>query len=1008
MWDVEQRRVKINPSSLAQWLYHAIQEPRVRLRIRLRGNNLHVLCEGSQVPSVKRILPRLVKALKINQRDFQRFFRNAEDPIYKIILYGRRIGQQCPNWIEPIVLERLYLEAQQEPNPILDTPSPQEFSPSDEEEGVISTNQDGQEDSVYEQEEPGLTSNPEPAVLISNESLAKTGSPEAIARYLSESLSHLGVSVKVLIQKLPDAAPNEQKRLWAICTCHYSPDASLIAEPIAQQLRDLQLEGFKEAIIRAQVRGETAPDWILQVDLTRTQDMLRDWARWGDIPAIDRLLNECLTGQGLQVGTVRKENTLHIFCAWQVEQELPPTEVPSQEKTIAALRDILENLAPQGLTGATLYGVKSPELQGFIPDQTSTLALDHLQEAPVWVSWLELPAAKDPYLATPTHELASQKNPGALTFLIQRLLNPSIDNRLATGGIRVKLCFKGRLLHLMTEAVICPSQTEVAAAVESLLNRLEIEGITGMRIYGRRAGQTSPLWSYGIDFQVDSTPEESAPVFQRSKTDLNAILPGEEETSLTPMTINYESRFTWQKFRRGVQEVLCGTNIFVREGEEEIPTQKSHWPVALVWGVVGCVLAVQLDWLGGRMVTQGQETGEDAIAVQETSTTGFDGEQFTETDEADKKIIQAAILAAARSQNPSFNNNLLDEKLALYQERVKLSGPPDILIVGSSRALRGVDPTVLREAIKTHKSLSEEEAAQIEIFNFGINGATAQTVDFLLRRLLTPDQLPKLVIWADGARAFNSGRPDLTYEAMASSRGYRQVERGRFPKGQETQNEQGMDLSLGGISEGLNESYQSANTWLSDGLGEFSTLYSNRDEVKTWLTSKLAPPLPTVGDVNLDSLDMENVDTQDIDYDGFLPLGIRFDPKTYYESHPKVTGDHDSDYDSFALYGEQEKAFQAVMEYLNEEDVRVVFVNLPLTDDYLDPVRDRYEKQFQAYMKEAEEEYGIIFRNLAKRWQDDYRYFSDPSHLNRYGARKVSNHLAKDPVISWQLGLENW
>jgi hypothetical protein len=28
-------------------------------------------------------------------------------------------------------------------------------------------------------------------------------------------------------------------------------------------------------------------------------------------------------------------------------------------------------------------------------------------------------------------------------------------------------------------------------------------------------------------------------------------------------------------------------------------------------------------------------------------------------------------------------------------------------------------------------------------------------------------------------------------------------------------------------------------------------------------------------------------------------------------------------------------------------------------------------------------------------------YFSDPSHLNRYGAYTVSNQLAQDPMIPW-------
>ena len=44
---------------------------------------------------------------------------------------------------------------------------------------------------------------------------------------------------------------------------------------------------------------------------------------------------------------------------------------------------------------------------------------------------------------------------------------------------------------------------------------------------------------------------------------------------------------------------------------------------------------------------------------------------------------------------PSFNSQLLDQQLILYSIHLFLSGPPDVLIVGSSRAIQGVDPETL-------------------------------------------------------------------------------------------------------------------------------------------------------------------------------------------------------------------------------------------------------------------------------------------------------------------------
>jgi hypothetical protein len=74
----------------------------------------------------------------------------------------------------------------------------------------------------------------------------------------------------------------------------------------------------------------------------------------------------------------------------------------------------------------------------------------------------------------------------------------------------------------------------------------------------------------------------------------------------------------------------------------------------------------------------------------------------------------------------------------------------------------------------------------ISIFNFGVNGATAQVVDLIIRQVLEPDQLPRLILWADGARAFNSGREDVTFNAITVSPGYRDLLANVEPQPHET------------------------------------------------------------------------------------------------------------------------------------------------------------------------------------------------------------------------------
>ncbi|MGB0560292.1 MAG: caspase family protein [Spirulinaceae cyanobacterium] len=432
-----QKSFNPNPPSLSQWLYQAIDLPEIRLRLRLRGNNLHILIESSHLPTAEVVRGRVEQALQEQTEGFQVFFRNTEDPVYKVILYGRSLGQQRPEWIESIVLVDLNL-----------TPSTAEH-------------------------------------------LAREGFPDAIAHYLSESLSHLGVSVKVLVQKLSEPDPPNLKRLWVICSGHYSLDASLIAEPIAQQLRDLELKDFQDAIIHSQVQGETNPDWLRQVDLTHPTKLLWEWAKWGDAAAISRLLNHQLAPQHLDTRVIAQNQTLHIFCRPLPEHPDAPL-IPPTQSTLHTVGQYLNELLPQGINGAVLYGIHT---QTFPQTPASTKELPKLQNQTAWVNWLPFSHSADETMLT-THELARRQNVPALTFLLQRCLNPDIERFLTTGNIRVQLCFRGALLHIMTEAVVCPRQTSVIPKLETYLAHLDIPGVTGVYIYGRHTGQSSPLWSY--------------------------------------------------------------------------------------------------------------------------------------------------------------------------------------------------------------------------------------------------------------------------------------------------------------------------------------------------------------------------------------------------------------------------------------------------------------------------------------------------------------------------------
>ena len=93
---------------------------------------------------------------------------------------------------------------------------------------------------------------------------------------------------------------------------------------------------------------------------------------------------------------------------------------------------------------------------------------------------------------------------------------------------------------------------------------------------------------------------------------------------------------------------------------------------------------------------------------------------------------------------PSLGSQILDEQLVVYLSYLATVGVPDVLIIGSSRSLQGIDPQILQQA------LAAEGYAGLKVFNLGVNGATAQVVDFILQRLLSPEQLPKLIFMGGG------------------------------------------------------------------------------------------------------------------------------------------------------------------------------------------------------------------------------------------------------------------
>ncbi|MEB3826510.1 hypothetical protein [Phormidium sp. CCY1219] len=374
---------------------------------------------------------------------------------------------------------------------------------------------------------------------------------------------------------------------------------------------------------------------------------------------------------------------------------------------------------------------------------------------------------------------------------------------------------------------------------------------------------------------------------------------------------------------------------------------------------------------------------------------------------------QQKATVSSRLSYPTFNSDVLDEQLGLYLSYIAAIGRPDVLIVGSSRALQGVDPTVLQQA------LGARGKGGLKIFNFGVNGATAQVVNFQLQQLLSPQHLPRMILWADGVRAFNNGRSDRTYNEIRRSPGYQRLASGIRPS-----------LTSANSTASLVE-YPQGSAFLQpvsdspdcSGLAELWRKVGETPEGKLPLrlhpaivrrmnsrceghqfTVMRSPETTTGADVSqaiaAAPRQMSAVGKA-IDANGFFPVSTRFNPASYYRQNPRVAGRYDRDYANFQLGGSQGSALNAVAAFAQSRQIPLVVVNLPVTQDYLDPTRSLREQQFRQYMRAASVR-AFLWRDLsaiASLTRNDY--FQDPSHLNRYGAAAVARQLAADPNIPW-------
>lgn len=536
---------KTQPRSLSRWLCQQLGQLGLVAKTRQHGNSLHLLLERKTGPEELVCLDRLLTLLETQTGD--ELLKAEAAPVYRINVYGRHKGEAQPRWSRAIHLNQLERhrcwltqQLQQEgalAQPALADPahvSSQSDIPSQsgsihwvepalEAGAAIASPAKDRPDSA----QPGAAPSPKTSqgdsasipthsLIESPLYLAQQGDPDAIARYLSEELSSLGVSVRVAVKSITSEGQavslDDAKRLWVLCEAAYSLEASATAELLASRLRALALEGFQDAAVFSQVKGESKPDWSLRVDLTSPRELQWEWARWGDDEAIARLVAHHLQvqGQRVRVRSQLRNKTLNLFFTAKAAL--------AQPLSAQALRDdvapLLIDLAPQGIHAAVIHCAKpSPKLEAETAARDTASGASPTNSAQ-GLEWIALPASEHGDLAPTCLELAEQGNLDAIRFLLTRLLNPDLEAQLKTGGLRVQLLRKGDLLHVMCDAPRCPGRRDITRPIATYIRQLRLPKIAGLRIYGRRAGQALPRWQYGRDFVPREGRSELPPQFQ--------------------------------------------------------------------------------------------------------------------------------------------------------------------------------------------------------------------------------------------------------------------------------------------------------------------------------------------------------------------------------------------------------------------------------------------------------------------------------------------------------------
>jgi tetratricopeptide (TPR) repeat protein len=179
-------------------------------------------------------------------------------------------------------------------------------------------------------------------------------------------------------------------------------------------------------------------------------------AKQGDVKAIASWLNSKLQPKGITAKASIKNSCLHIM--------LESAKVPPQKPLVDSLQKVFSSFSVNDCHEVKVYGRQTGEE---IPDWTESfkVGLEQVQNLEV---------------------LARQGNIKAITALI--------NQKLQSSKILAKISLKGSCLQIMLESLEVPDQKQMVSLLQTEILKLEVDGITSLKLYGKETGEDFPDW----------------------------------------------------------------------------------------------------------------------------------------------------------------------------------------------------------------------------------------------------------------------------------------------------------------------------------------------------------------------------------------------------------------------------------------------------------------------------------------------------------------------------------